>query len=107
MTDQELNEAVARKMGLNPHFFCPGPNDSPSNMITRADGFSENLPDYCHSIVAAWEILERYGFALSKHPGGYTCELQTSGSLASSIKCEHASADIAPLAICKASLKLP
>lgn len=52
MTDQEINEAVARKLGL------PEPKwelytSHPVSMV-RWD-----VPDYCHDIKAAWEIVEK------------------------------------------------
>lgn len=53
MTDQEINESVARKLGWT----SPGPPpDSPTWKMP--DGGYDFVPDYCHSIEAAWEVVE-------------------------------------------------
>lgn len=64
MTDSEINEAVARKLGwtkcehstmengkIVPAFGWVKPNPIKPH-------YHEGLPDYCHSIQAAWEIVE-------------------------------------------------
>ncbi len=53
MTNPEINEAVARKLGFNPRA-----------SVFDKDGYTviadeEPIPDYCASIAAAWEIVER------------------------------------------------
>lgn len=56
MTDQEINEAVARKLGWESH-----PSYIVKNRIdwkTPKGGDRNKLPDYCHDIKAAWEIVE-------------------------------------------------
>ena len=95
MTDQEINEAVSRRLF----------NDPPMQHIHR------DLPDYCHSIAAAWEIVdwvaekgyepvimhsprEKWGVNFLEAPGdppetGYSVNAKT-----------------APMAICLAFLKL-
>lgn len=57
MTDQEINEAVARKLGYTPDPVMWGPK--PENKFWRI-GKCLPIPaqDYCHSIEAAWEIVE-------------------------------------------------
>lgn len=113
MTNQEINEAVARKLDLNPHFFGLGPNGQASNMITRSNGFSEALPDYSTSIEAAWEIVEhlrklptavsQYAFEIHAAPNGYFAYI-TGPTWKQVVKGET---DTAALAICLAFLKLP
>ena len=91
MTDQEINEAVARKLGT----FQEG-------------ALYYDLPDYCHSIEAAWEIVEsekgKHFFEIHETPEGWiaifcpvvgTWKQMTRGEV-----------DAAPMAICKAFLKL-
>lgn len=50
MTEQEINEAVARKLGWDyrQHHWV-----DPKRFIE-----TKHVPDYCHSIAAAWEILD-------------------------------------------------
>lgn len=106
MTDIEINEAVAKKLGWTQHpfdgragfWFWFKPNYNLPN----------NLPDYCHSIEAAWEIVDKIKdtyFSVSvSHDNErnlYQCEF--SGFNSAPI---YATADIAPMAICLAFLKL-
>ncbi len=90
-TNQEINEAVALKLGwfeVAEVWMCP----PGSNEI-----FSK-LPDYCTSIAAAWEIVEKQEyFKLVYAASSWRCEM-------GKIK-EYA--DTAPMAICLAFLKLP
>lgn len=51
MTDQEINEAVARKLGIDPKATFSGVDNKTGDL-------KFDVPDYCHSIAAAWEILE-------------------------------------------------
>ena len=95
MTDQELkvlsplalNEAVARK--LHPDEII---------IISRAK-------NYCHSIEAAWEIVEQinqtYGFVLGKSGNKWIVSTTWDNDIES-----IAEADTAPMAICLAFLKL-
>lgn len=106
VTNAEVNEKVARKLGHKLVHISPGLIDRPFEGITKSDGMTEVLPNYSGDIAAAWEILEKYGFVLSRHPGGYSCELITNGSSASSTLRYHESAHTAPMAICLAFLKL-
>lgn len=116
MTDQEINEAVARKLGFvrkdcerlsTLHWHC-------SNDHCYADRM---LPNYCHSIAAAWEIIESIitdgdkqmketgcsstpSFALRMGPVGvFHCDLGNSGEAGWY-------QPTAPMAICLAFLKV-
>lgn len=110
MTDQEINEAVARELGWKPRNYDPLSLDP----ITRIPCFTapngdlyDHLPDFCHSIQAAWEIVEHL---YKNHPTWVFC-------LRAWPKCvraewvldlieRYAEADTAPRAICLAFLKL-
>lgn len=91
MTDQEINEAVARKLGDR----------------IRHDEHCCPIPDYCHSIAAAWEIVEhtlmKYAFEIHSTPTNYIAHF--SGPTWKQLM--TAEADAAPMAICLAFLKLP
>lgn len=104
MTDQQLNEQVARKLG---HRLLEYP-DSGEWKIRQDDGpkmfYLVNIPDYCHSIQAAWEIVERENFIISRYKNrwmvsdqGETDELAVNVFIA----------DTAPRAIALCFLKLP
>lgn len=85
MTDQEINEVVARKLGHVP-------------------GKSSGMPDYCHSIEAAWEILEAVAsrgthWEMSKADSGYTVFIREDDY-------PYVTEATAPMAICLAFLKL-
>lgn len=62
MTDQETNEAVARELGWTQTPDCKRKMLKP---WTRPEGKEDLLPDYCHSIEAAWAIVEQ------EHKDGY------------------------------------
>lgn len=91
MTDQEINLAVAHKLGY-------------ADVVKR---HPDHIPNYCHSIEAAWEIVERldqeWCFSLNWHlsDGKYHAEFYNKG------KMRNAQADTAPMAIALAFLKLP
>lgn len=88
MTDQEINEAVARKLGKP---------DKESLLYQKP-------LDYCHSIAAAWEILThcyadldlQYGLTQNPSTLNIHCHIGYTEALA----------DTAPMAICLAFLKL-
>lgn len=89
MTDQEINEKVARKLG---------------KITFESDGspcYCE-MPDYSTSIEAAWEIVERndHYVALKREKGVWFCSLGIKSN-------EWSYADTATMAICLAFLKLP
>lgn len=104
MTNQELNELVARKLGKG-HI---------------QDGWEKVcvIPNYSTSIQAAWEIVEWLGkqdvdgygysvniFNMDTDPDGWYCSISHLDShMMKGLPQEKA--DTAPLAICKAFLKL-
>ena len=104
MKEREINEAVARKLGWKNHDrTCEQPTPGAS-IYTHGDHWyqkgcfcREKMPDYCHSIAAAWEIVEKYKFRLS--PVNET-EWVAQG-MGNMVK-----ADTAPMAICLAFLKI-
>lgn len=109
MTDPEINEAIAQKFGWmrdenNPNaFWSPD-----SNRLTQAP---IAVPDYCHSIAAAWEIVEflyqkRFQVIVNVGAigrGRVTAAIATCGAYRLAVTEE---ADAAPMAICRAFLKL-
>lgn len=102
MTDSEINEVVARKLGWiedKPHgWIKPKPH---------REGFligQRILPDYSHSIDAAWEIVEKCKYVCLVKPLNnekWKCDMGTNDEIIIQW------ADTAPMAICKAFLKLP
>lgn len=120
MTDDEINEAVARKLGDTAYCGCGDPvsdhgkGEFEGEMVC-CHAFckceSIKIPDYCHSIEAAFEIVEKYRH--SKVTVGYRFELidhdvewycgwaNDSGWLATG------EAESPAMAICLAFLKLP
>ena len=97
MTDQELNEAVARKLGYKP-------NDG--QLIWENDEHVTfldcEMPPYCTDIKAAWEVLEKLndagiGWDLTFNNKQYRFNTDF----------ELIDAPTAPRAICEAFLKLP
>lgn len=69
MNDQEINEAVARKLGWKQDggigWIQPEPHP---------DGFLIGhavLPDYCHSIAAAWEVVEKTRMTIEPSEAGW------------------------------------
>jgi hypothetical protein len=110
ITDQEINEAVARKLGWT---FCKHPTLENGKIIgamgaVRPNGrphFHEMYPDYCHSIAAAWEIVEHLQDDLNVDFG---FQRRSDRSFWRVLMGEVLQdADTAPMAICKAFLKLP
>lgn len=58
MTDREINEVVARKLGHNSSgAYINAPNGKYA-IYVFSDGRTGHLPDYCHDIAAAWTIIE-------------------------------------------------
>lgn len=106
MTDLELNEAVARKLGWtysekDKHWHQP---------VGDAGGNCWDFPDFANNIEAAWEIVDYcqnklvlYQIDLSWSRTGETwyCTMGTKNQLN-----EGVGADTAPRAICLAFLKL-
>lgn len=101
MTPVEINEAVARKLGWTI-------DDSGLTIRCRPPSHlwlspCDKVPDYCHSIAAAWEICEylqkeHYLFSIDFEP---LSELPWRVTLVSIERDEAA-----PMAICLAFLKL-
>jgi len=99
MTNQELNEAVARKLGwkeLGGRWSSPG--------LTGWKNIE--CPAYSTSIEAAWEIVERMEYMTLRHRyglglKGFVCQVDRNGQMVA-----NEEADTAPMAICKAFLKL-
>lgn len=99
MTDKEINEAVGRKLGLKQKayyhtqdWFLPNGNQC-------------GLPDYCHSISAAWEIVSLPGMAsqcVGYVTGKWEWMLYPTDNKGPFI----GKADTAPMAIALAFLKL-
>ena len=52
MTDQEINEAVAKKLG--------GERRTLPDAYLEDGTVVRHYPDYCRSIAAAWEIVEKF-----------------------------------------------
>lgn len=98
MTDQEINEAVARKLGWKPDTCKCWPGHTVHCEIAPKD--------YCHSIAAAWGIVEEIKaetlFELCWHDGAWHCYVEYE-ERSNRI---HKEADTAPMAICLAFLKL-
>lgn len=98
MSAEEINEAVARKLGkkLMTHNGITG--------IEREYGILA-LPAYATSLSAAWEIVEKCEyFYLFRMPGmKWECKLTFSDKP----ELYARECDTAPLAICLAFLKLP
>lgn len=111
MTEAEINEAVARKLGWK---FQGGTWDEPWKEIVEDPKFPEDTygmrsrckepRNYCTSIEAAWEIVEKIikggqQMNLFIHPDGVMVSYKYDEIVASSKN--------APMAICLAFLKLP
>lgn len=111
-TDQMINESVAKKLGwtiypdivdpLHRYWFYPN---------TKKSVKDDDLPDYCQSIEAAWEILEKIkekfdGVFLYNYTGKWVVA-DPYGAGNELVGATLAEADTAPMAICLAFLKLP
>lgn len=104
MTDQEINEAVARKLGWDKMHPC----QRHLSKKVRADFYIAGPPpDYCHSIEAAWEICD---FVKQVHPEWQVslfCVDKDWACIFGTAEKHYAEyADTAPMAICLAFLKL-
>lgn len=109
LSDQELNEAVARKLGWEEHPY-------PHGVKLWFHPIYATLPvpvkDYCHSIAAAWEIIEilETGWIFKLHHRiDWNAEFfhDEVTRHANDKRYATSSADTAPKAICLAFLKLP
>lgn len=109
MTDLELNEAVAKKLGWKEES-VPGQSAKlwcdphPSGQRSQW-----SAPDYVHEIEAAWEIIEH----LKTDEMGFSLEFESKlwsvgiGPVERNDAWTYEDADTAPRAICLAFLKLP
>lgn len=103
MTDEEVNIAVARKLGDWEFVPTQGGSDSYWRRISYPE--FPFLPDYCHDIKAAWEIVEHPEIVwhLIQSPSGWwNARGQKIGT---GLWIEHADKK-ASMAICLAFLKL-
>jgi len=105
MNDQELNEAVARKLGYW--------KDDILNSYTKGPNTVGPTPNFCEDISAAWEIVTSF-LATRSSLRSFRLDINnTSRWYAQFRDAEYerlsydAIAETAPLAICKAFLKLP
>lgn len=107
MTNQEINEAIDKKLHGGKHPIRAMINDpiegAPINMVACYGP----IPNYCDDIKAAWEIVEWFRsknmrFGLTNCPlgsdAGWECYVQSTE--------ETFSADTAPMAIALAFLKV-
>lgn len=110
MTDYEINEAVARKLGwksterkfnqplTRPVTWYPPGHNKPH---------WRNIPNYCRSIEAAWKVVEHVG----KHSSWSMYWLggpdEKKFWRVAILGSEYVDADTVPMAICLAFLKLP
>lgn len=107
MTPQEINEAVARKLGWISRDF----DRNWQRMDIGAQIHIDGPPAYSADIRWAWEIVEYLpDVAIYKWPaGGYAVSIpqaNDAGNL-SNKRGVQANADTAPMAICQAFLQLP
>lgn len=95
MTNQEINEQVARKMGTLPECQC-------SDALHKAEA-RHFIPDYSGSIAAAWELVGKFDkFVLARAGSDWVASNQWEPGVQ-----PLGIADTAPMAICLAFLKLP
>lgn len=110
MTDQEINEAVARKLGYRKEALThSSPSVHADYWWRNLDNEGVSLPDFCHSIAAAWEIVPHIpGFWLQRMTTHWNvCNYQENDESVGHESTRFiASSDTAPMAICLAFLKL-
>ncbi len=106
MIDSEINEAVARKLGIDPKAGFAG--------VATDGSLVFSLPDYCHDIAAAWEIVEKIramGYQVIINAGAvgrkeFTISISGDVTKPPYQPLFSEEADTAPMAICLAFLKL-
>lgn len=109
VTDQEINLAVARGLGWEVRSPSRCEDNKPEHIhISDPSRGIWCLPNYCHSIEAAWEIMEYlapkyFGISIGHgtNPDFWQCEIHGKGW-----EKVYERADTAPMAICLAFLKL-
>ena len=100
MTNQEIDEQVARKLGHPSEVGCDC-----GDSICNEQWQKVPPKNYCTDIKAAWEIVDKMPwFCLSKDEGDKWSVWDMPGTEEAETIC---SADTAPMAICLAFLKLP
>lgn len=113
MTDQELNEAVAKKMGYAVAYANMRGLKIPlmrekENKSLMTDGYSD-VPNYCTDIGAAWKIVERcfssFYLSFDECTETWFCRADCCRVVEDSCKWRSES-DTAPRAICEAFLKM-
>jgi len=109
MTDNEINEAVAVKLGWLKIILRTPSKPSWKDPTGKVRGW-DAVPDYCHSIEAAWEIVEKlsilgcgYWVKMWSSPVGFTVQIMKAIPEKESALIN---ADSAPMAICTAFLKM-
>ena len=101
MTPEQINEAIARKLGWKPCSCIGGPHEKEHRAYMPS--MNHKVPDFCRSIEAAFEILDRmFSVKIEKISDEWQCELGDGKN-----GDEFASADKLPMAIALAFLKLP
>lgn len=101
MTNQEINEAVARKIHVK-DLRIEFHDDGIIETVCFKDGKSWTLPNYCQSISAAWEIVEHLAMTTYiQRPAVGGKEWHVSFG-----EQGWSEADTAPMAICLGFLKL-
>jgi hypothetical protein len=109
--EDNINQQVARKLGWRLHDNRPDEEHyAPNEWWVRKEERRRRLPNYCGSIEAAWEIVEKYklyngySFFISYQEDVERWEAVWNESVAD--EAARANAETAPMAICKAFLKL-
>lgn len=117
MSGRKVNEAVARKLGwkVNRRPYTFKAQDKGERWI-----IADAVPNYCHSIAAAWELVEfakpNYSFEIHCWKQSWGEEMKALRDMCIAVftprngtwkQGEPGEADTAPMAICLAFLKLP
>lgn len=106
MTNKEINEAVARKLG-KPIYIRHGiitetiTPEMAGWQVAKVNGW---FHDYCTSIAAAWEVVETND---NSYPSGIMKVGTKWLPIVRGRTCSEYAADTAPMAICLAFLKVP
>jgi len=110
MTDQEINEAVARKLGWTKKSF----EGRKGFWFKPNYNLPNNIPYYCNSIEAAWEVVEWIRINFPEEILRLEC-VGNEWEFGPTMMCgdeefisdtTNGRADTAPMAICLAFLKL-
>lgn len=105
MTDSEINEAVAKKLGWTITGNCGGLK-AYRNFKETEFSEQEYIPDYVHSIEAAWEIVEFLGRERHVRIGWQPLTKMWYVRFNEDSN-DSGNSDTAPRAICEAFLRLP